>query len=81
MRSIIVRVDPEKLREYNLTPEHVVDALAKGNTIVPAGNVYIQDSMPIVANNATVVDVQRLGDDPAQGGAERVPPRRRDHPG
>ena len=68
MRSIIIRVDPQKLRENNLTPEQVVDALAKGNTIVPAGNVYIQDSMPIVANNATVVDVQRLGTIPLKLG-------------
>ena len=68
MRSIIIRVDPQKLRENNLTPEDVVDALAKGNTIVPAGNVYIQDSMPIVANNATVVDVQRLGTIPLKLG-------------
>ena len=68
MRSIIIRVDPQKLRENNLTPENVVDALAKGNTIVPAGNVYIQDSMPIVANNATVVDIQRLGTIPLKLG-------------
>ena len=68
MRSIIIRVDPHKLRENNLTPENVVDALAKGNTIVPAGNVYIQDSMPIVANNATVVDIQRLGTIPLELG-------------
>ena len=68
MRSIIIRVDPQKLRDYNLTPQQVVDALAKGNTIIPAGNVYVQDSMPIVANNATVVDVQRLGDIPLKLG-------------
>ena len=68
MRSIVIRVDPQKLRDYNLTPEQVVDALAKGNTIIPAGNVYIQDSMPIVANNATVVDVQRLGTIPLKLG-------------
>ena len=68
MRSIIIRVDPQKLRDYNLTPQHVVDALAKGNTIVPAGNIYIKDSMPIVANNATVVDIQRLGTIPLKLG-------------
>ena len=68
MRSIIIRVDPQKLRDYNLTPEQVVDALAKGNTIIPAGNVYIRDSMPIVANNATVVDIQRLGTIPLKLG-------------
>src|SRR4029079_18379266 len=57
MRSIIIRVDPEKLRTYNLTPQQVVAALSKGNNIIPAGNLYIRDSMPVVANNATVVDI------------------------
>lgn len=61
MRSILVRVDPDKMRDYNLTPEHVIEALATGNTVVPAGNVYIKDTMPIVANNATVIDIQKLG--------------------
>ncbi len=64
MRSIIVRVDPGRMRDYNLTSEEIVDALAKGNTVVPAGNVYIKDSMPMVANNATVSDIQELGDIP-----------------
>ena len=64
MRSIVVNVDPHKLRDYNLSPQEVIGALAKGNTIIPAGNVYIKDSMPVVANNATVVDVARLGEIP-----------------
>ena len=64
MRSIVVNVDPQKLLDYNLTPQHVIDALAKGNTIIPAGNIYVKDSMPVVANNATVVDIQHLGDIP-----------------
>ena len=64
MRSIVVNVDPQKLRDYNLTPQQVIDALAKGNTIIPAGNIYVKDSMPVVANNATVVDIKQLGDIP-----------------
>jgi multidrug efflux pump subunit AcrB len=68
MRSIVIRVNPQRLRDYNLTPQQVVDALSKGNTIIPAGNVYIKDSMPVVANNATVNNVQRLGDIPLKLG-------------
>jgi multidrug efflux pump subunit AcrB len=64
MRSIVVNVDPNKLLDYNLTPQHVIDALATGNTVIPAGNVYIKDSMPIVSNNATVVDIQKIGSIP-----------------
>ena len=68
MRSIVVNVDPHKLRDYNLAPQQVIDALAKGNTIVPAGNIYVKDAMPVVANNATVVDVKRIGDIPLRMG-------------
>jgi multidrug efflux pump subunit AcrB len=68
MRSIVINVDPQKLLSYNLTPERIVESLAKGNTVVPAGNVYIKDSMPIVANNSTVLDIQKLGDIPLRLG-------------
>jgi multidrug efflux pump subunit AcrB len=64
MRSIVVNVDPNKLLDYNLTPQQVIDALASGNTVIPAGNVYIKDAMPMVANNATVGDIQKLGSIP-----------------
>ncbi len=64
MRSVVINVDPQKLLNYNLTPQQVIEAVATGNTIIPAGNIYVKDSMPVVANNATVVDVKRLGDIP-----------------
>ena len=68
MRSIIINVDPRKLLEYNLNPQHVVDALKTGNVVIPSGNIYVKDSMPIVHNNATVVDIQRLGNIPIKLG-------------
>ena len=48
MRSVVINVDPGKLLDYNLSPQEVIDALAKGNTIIPAGNIYVKDSMPVV---------------------------------
>ncbi len=68
MRSIVINVDPHKLRKYNLTPQQVSEALALGNTIIPAGNIYVKDSMPVVANNATVVDIKHLGEIPLKLG-------------
>src|SRR5437763_640377 len=65
---IVINVDPHKLLDYNLTPQQVIEALAKGNTIMPAGNIYVKDSMPLVANNATVVDIQNLGNIPLKTG-------------
>ena len=32
----------------------MIEALAQGNVVIPSGNIYIKDSMPIVHNNATV---------------------------
>src|SRR5579875_3878843 len=61
MRSIVVNVDPQKMLDYNISPREISEALASGNTIIPAGNIYTRDSMPVVANNATVVDPQHMG--------------------
>jgi multidrug efflux pump subunit AcrB len=61
MRSIIINVDPQKLLDYHLTPQHLIDALSTGNTVIPAGNIYVKDRMPMVANNATVVDIHKIG--------------------
>jgi multidrug efflux pump subunit AcrB len=68
MRSIVVSVDPGKLQTYNLTPAKVSEALAKGHNIIPAGNIYVKDSMPLVMNNATVVDIKHIGDIPLKLG-------------
>src|SRR5690242_2391135 len=51
-RTIVVHVDPDKLRAYRLSPNDVVSALSAGNAISPSGNLYLQDSMPIVPVNA-----------------------------
>ena len=53
-RTIVVHVDPDRLRAYNLSPDDVVAALTAGNTISPSGNLYSQDPMPIVPVNAMV---------------------------
>src|SRR6058998_26884 len=40
-RTIVVQVDPERLRAYHLSPDEVVAAIAKGNQITPSGTVTI----------------------------------------
>jgi multidrug efflux pump subunit AcrB len=68
MRSIVINVDPHKLEQYNLTPKDISVALAKGHNIIPAGNIYPHDSMPLVCNNATLVDMKHIGDIPVKLG-------------
>jgi multidrug efflux pump subunit AcrB len=67
-RTVVVRVDPDRLRSYNASPEEVVNALSAGNTVSPSGNVRIQDRMPIVPVNAMVKDPQTLGTIPLRPG-------------
>src|SRR5438105_3228048 len=59
-RTIVVNVDPDRLRSYNLSPDDVVDALNTGNTISPSGNVRIGDEMPIVPSNSMVIKPDEL---------------------
>jgi multidrug efflux pump subunit AcrB len=68
MRSIVVNVDPQKLLTYDLNPDDIVQAVKKGNVVLPGGNIYYKDSMPTTNNNATVVDVQRMGNIPVKLG-------------
>src|SRR6187431_2317801 len=42
-RTVVVRVDPERLRALSMSPEEIVKAVASGNVILPAGNVRTGD--------------------------------------
>src|SRR5258708_1067972 len=59
-RTILVRLDPNKLRSYNMSPDEVVRALAAGNTVTPSGNIRIGDLWPMVPVNSTVGDFKGL---------------------
>src|SRR5260370_6264630 len=51
-RTILVRVNPDKLRSYNMSPDAELQALAAGNTVSPSGNVRIGDLLPMVPANS-----------------------------
>ncbi|MFT3932694.1 MAG: efflux RND transporter permease subunit [Chitinophagaceae bacterium] len=63
-RSVIIKVDPDKLREYNLSPEQVVQALGKNNSIAPSGNVRIDSVMYVSSMNSQEEKVKDFGDIP-----------------
>jgi multidrug efflux pump subunit AcrB len=44
-RSIVVSVDPDKLRSYHLTADEVVEALAKFNVMSPSGYLRLNNIM------------------------------------
>ncbi len=64
VRSIVITVDPDRLRDCNLTPEEVTQALMKGNVVIPSGNLYVKDQMPLVPTNSLVDSIQKLGSIP-----------------
>jgi multidrug efflux pump subunit AcrB len=65
-RTILVRLDPNKLRSYNMSPDEVVRALAAGNTVTPSGNIRIGDLWPMVPVNSTVGDFKGLNNIPVR---------------
>jgi multidrug efflux pump subunit AcrB len=63
-RSIVVSVDPEKLRRYNISPDEVVEAITKNNSMTPAGNLRIDSLMYVTTVNSLEDRVQEFGDIP-----------------
>jgi multidrug efflux pump subunit AcrB len=63
-RTIVVRLDPGKLRSYNMSPDEVVRALAAGNTVSPSGNIRIGDLWPTAPVNSVVGDFKGLSNIP-----------------
>src|SRR5258708_4249790 len=63
-RTVVVQVDPDRMRSYNVSPDDIVNALNLGNNISPSGNARIKDQMPIVPINAMVKDPKELGNIP-----------------
>src|SRR3989441_10681630 len=68
-RTIVVSVDPSRLRAYRMAPEEVVQALNAGNTIVPAGNVRTGDLLRLAPINSVVTNIKDLLNLPIRTGA------------
>jgi multidrug efflux pump subunit AcrB len=71
-RSIVIRANPDRLRAFGLSPDDVIGALTKGNTISPSGNVRLGDFFPAVPSNAMVKDIRDLGQIPLKTGEGTV---------
>lgn len=68
-KTVLVTVDPDKVRNYHLTPDQVVQALVKSNSISPAGNVRIGDSTYITPQNSVIETLQDLQNTPLLQGS------------
>ncbi|GAB4034084.1 efflux RND transporter permease subunit [Spirosoma gilvum] len=54
-RTVVVKVNPERMRSYELTPDEIVQAVVKNNQISPAGSVQMGDYTVMTPSN-TVLD-------------------------
>ncbi|MEA2591773.1 MAG: hypothetical protein QOD62_1604, partial [Actinomycetota bacterium] len=68
IRAIVINVDPDRLRSYNLSPQDVVAAIDRGNYVSPSGNVTIKDEMAVVPVNTMVFDPKELRNVPLKLG-------------
>lgn len=68
-KTVLITVDPDKMRGYNLSPDQVVQTLVKFNTISPAGNIRIGDTTYITPQNSVIETLQDLQNAPLQLGA------------
>ena len=54
-RTVVVKVDPERMRSYELTPDEIVQSVVRNNQISPAGSVRMGDYTVMTPSN-TVLD-------------------------
>jgi multidrug efflux pump subunit AcrB len=67
-KTVIVKVDPEKVQHYNFTPGEIVKALAESNVISPAGNIRMGDETLITPQNAVAESMVDFGNIPLKLG-------------
>jgi multidrug efflux pump subunit AcrB len=68
-RTIVVRVDPDRMRAYRMSGDEVVQALTLGNVVTPSGNVRIGDFTEMVPVNSVVPNIQELLEIPIRTGS------------
>jgi multidrug efflux pump subunit AcrB len=68
-RTMVVTVNPDRLRAYNMSPDEVVQALNSGNVLQPAGNVRTGDLLRIAQSDSVTPDIQALADLPIRIGS------------
>lgn len=59
-RTIVIKVNPERLRAFGMSPEEVVQAVRTGNMLMPAGNVRIGALAYLTPVNSVVENITEL---------------------
>lgn len=53
-RTIVVTLDPDKLRQYRVSPDEAVSAITSASLVVPSGNIWTGDIQNIARTNAAL---------------------------
>src|SRR5437773_4330449 len=53
-RTIVITLDPDKLKQYRISPEQAISAVSSGTVVAPSGNLYDGSLNRIVRTNATL---------------------------
>jgi multidrug efflux pump subunit AcrB len=68
-RTMVVTVNPDRLRAYNMSPDEVVQAINSGNILQPAGNVRTGNLLRIAQSDSVMPNIQALADLPIRTGS------------
>jgi multidrug efflux pump subunit AcrB len=68
-RTVVIRVDPDRLRALGLSAEDVTRAVASGNAILPGGNVRIGEINHVAQLNSPVPRIQEMENIPIRVGS------------
>jgi multidrug efflux pump subunit AcrB len=68
-RTMVVTINPERLRAYSMSPDEVAQAINNGNVLQPAGNVRIGSLLRIAESNSVTPNIQSLADLPIRIGS------------
>jgi multidrug efflux pump subunit AcrB len=53
-RSIVITLNPDKLRQYQISPEEAISAVSNGTLVMPSGNMWTGETNRIARTNATL---------------------------
>ena len=53
-RAIVVTLDPDKLQQYQISPEEAITAVSNATLVLPSGNMWTGETNRIARTNATL---------------------------
>ena len=68
-RTVVIKANPELLREHNLTPEQLVEAINAYNQSAPAGNVRIGQDVYLTPTNGSIHTIKDFANIPLYKGS------------